>query len=54
MIDDYIIEKWVAANKDNLEPIYLSIEDLDNIISRFVGSILGFSSKYVYMIQDEK
>ena len=54
VIDNYIIEKWVATNKDDLEPIYLSIEDLDNIISRFAGSILGFSSKYVYMIQDEK
>lgn len=54
MIDNYIIEKWVATNKDDLEPIYLSIEDLDNIISRFAGSILGFSSKYFYMIQDEK
>lgn len=54
MIDNYIIEKWVAVNKDDLEPIYLSIEDLDNIISRFAGSILGFSSKYLYMIQDGK
>ena len=50
-----MIEKWVATTRDNLEPIYLSIEDLNNIFERFkVGSELCFSSKYVYMIQDEK
>ena len=50
----YNVEKWIAINRDDLEPIYLSIEDFEKIRKNYADSILGLLSKYVYMIRDEK
>ena len=52
-ISAYDIAKFIAVHRDNLEPIYLSIEDFEKIRKNYADSILGLLSKYIYMIQDE-
>lgn len=49
----YDIAKFIATYRDDLEPVYLSVEDFEEIRRLCYNNVLDLSPRFAYMVQDE-